>query len=163
MNQISPIESAADQLYALLAVIADPAAHKARLDELVEKEKAAAARIAELNDMASETRRLHSTAQATNIVSDNKKAALEAREAELAQRAENSEREYSRQKQALADREQKLQQREANLARREADLEKAKSEIASMQQETRQALDRAEAVREKLQRQAAAVQVAMAQ
>jgi hypothetical protein len=75
--------SYADGVYALLQVLANPDQHRARLDELIAQEKAATEQIAKLNDMASETRRLHSAAQATNIVSDNRKKALDAREGEI--------------------------------------------------------------------------------
>jgi F0F1-type ATP synthase epsilon subunit len=50
---------------ALLTILADPAAHKARLDELIAQETAAKEQIAALNDMAADTRRLHSAAEAT--------------------------------------------------------------------------------------------------
>jgi hypothetical protein len=85
MNALTDLNlhSAYDDLSRLLAVVADPAKHKARLDELVAKEKAAKEKIEMLNAMEADTRRLHSTAIATNIVSDNRKTALDTREAEL--------------------------------------------------------------------------------
>jgi hypothetical protein len=83
---IADLHGAYDDLAALLKVLADPAQHKARLDELIAQEAATKERIEALNAMAAETRRLHSTAQATNIVSDNRKASLDAREAELDER-----------------------------------------------------------------------------
>jgi hypothetical protein len=67
----------------------DSTTHSQRLNELIAQETATKAEIATLNAMAAETRRPHSTAQATNIVSDNRKAALDKREAELDERAKN--------------------------------------------------------------------------
>ena len=83
---ITDLHSAFDDVSKLLAIIADPALHRARLEELVKQEAATKAAIAELNDMKSETLRLHGTAKATNIVSDNRKAALDKREVELDKR-----------------------------------------------------------------------------
>ena len=76
----TPADPYAD-VSALLKILADPATHKARLDELVAREAAAKASIVELNAMAAETKRLHNTAQATNIVADNRVKAIEVREA----------------------------------------------------------------------------------
>jgi hypothetical protein len=76
---------------ALLALLVDPEKTKARLDELIAQEKATQERIDALNEMAADTRRLNSAAQALNIVSDNRKTALDAREAEIQQRAEQLE------------------------------------------------------------------------
>src|SRR6478735_9047104 len=82
---VTDLHSAFDDVSKLLAIIADPALHRARLEELVKQEAATKAAIAELNDMKSETFRLHGTAKATNIVSDNR-AALDKREVELDKR-----------------------------------------------------------------------------
>jgi hypothetical protein len=84
---INPADANA-AVFALLTVVADPAAHKARLDELIAQESATGEQIAALNAMAADTRRLHSAAEAQNIVSNNRKTALDAREAELDTRAQ---------------------------------------------------------------------------
>ena len=160
MNSTAP--TPADQLHALLAVIADPAAHKQRLDELVAQEKATQARIAELNDMASDTRRLNSTALATNILSDKRKAALDAREAEIGERAKNLDLRLADQKRTTQAIEQKFRQREADLTKREAAVSAREAAIADMEAQTKAALEQAEYLKTKLQRQAAAVNVALA-
>jgi hypothetical protein len=74
---------------ALLKILADPATHKARLDELVAQEKSAKEQIAALNEMAGDTRRQNSAAQAATIVANNRKIALDKREAELDERAQS--------------------------------------------------------------------------
>jgi hypothetical protein len=79
----------ADGVHALLAVVADPAAHKARLDELIAQEKATDEKIASLNEMAANTRRLNTAAEAATIVLNNRKTALDTREAELDEKAKN--------------------------------------------------------------------------
>jgi hypothetical protein len=90
MNAPYPVDlhSAFDDVSKLLAIIADPAAHRQRLEQLVTQENATKAEIDRLNAMAAETKRLHSTAVATNIVADRRIAALDAREAELEERAD---------------------------------------------------------------------------
>lgn len=117
---ITPVDlhGAYDDLSRLLAILADPAAHRQRLDELVAQENTTKAEIATLNAMAAETRRLHSTAQATNIVSDNRKTALDAREAEIEQRTNQLElAESARSEAALRRRENAVQAREEAAAR----------------------------------------------
>jgi chromosome segregation ATPase len=163
MTPTSPITPAADQLYALLAVIADPATHKQRLDELVAQEKATQERIDALNEMAADTRRLNSAAQAANIVSDNRKTALDARETELGERAKSLDIAAAAQKAAAQATEQKLRQREADVSRRETTVQQREDRIAETEVATKSALAVAESLKEKLQRQAAAVKVAMAQ
>src|SRR5258707_14013613 len=83
IQNIIPLASAADDLNLLLRVVADPATHKARLDELVAHQKAVDEKIAALNEMAGDTRRLPSAAEAAGIVSNNRKGALDDREADL--------------------------------------------------------------------------------
>ena len=161
MNSTAPTPT--DQLHALLAVIADPAAHKARLDELVAQENATKARIAELNDMASETRRQNSAAKAANIVSDNRKTALDAREAEIGERAKNLDLAIAAQKKSDQATAEKLRQRETTVSLRESTLERREARIKDMEAETKAAFDQAESLKTKLQRQAAAVNVALAQ
>jgi hypothetical protein len=77
----------ADGVYALLAVVADPAAHKARLDQLIAQETATKEQIAALNDMSASTRRQNSAAEALTIVLNRRKEALDTREAECDERA----------------------------------------------------------------------------
>jgi hypothetical protein len=76
------------QTYSLLSVISDPAKHKQRLDQLVEHAKAVDEKIAEHHELTAKTRGMHSAAQATDIVLNNRKAALDAREAEIEGKAE---------------------------------------------------------------------------
>lgn len=159
MNQ-API-AAADHLLSLLTVVSDPATHKTRLDELVAQENAAKEAIAELNEMAADTRRLHTTAEATTIVLDNRKAALDAREADLADKAKKHELAVAAQKQDAQQKEQTLKAREADLASRTTTLEAREASIKHMEDEARTALEQAQTLRDKLQRQAAAVQVAL--
>lgn len=120
---ITPIDLSGgySDVSALLKILVDPTTHKARLDELIAQEAATKEQIAALNAMASETRRLHSTAQATNIVSDNRKAALDAREHELEERAKQLEQsESTRSDAALRRRENAVEAKEEAL-KREAD------------------------------------------
>lgn len=157
------ITTAADEFYALLAVIADPAAAKARLDELVAQDKATQERIDALNEMAHETVRLNATAQATNIVSDNRKKALDAREAEIGERAKQLDLATSAQKQAGQQVAQQLQQRQSNLDTRETTLRTLEASLAEREEAVKSAEEAAAALTEKVQRQAAAVQVALTQ
>jgi hypothetical protein len=116
---------------ALLKILADPVAHKARLDELVGQEKSTREQIAALNAMAADTRRLHSAAEATNIVSTNRKAALDAREAELDTRAAALEMtEATRSHQSLQRREAACLTRENVVAQAEKRLAKDRADLA---------------------------------
>lgn len=148
-------------LLALLAVIKDPDTHKKRLDELIAQEAAAKEQIAALNEMAGETRRLNSAAQATTIVLNNRKTALDAREAEIAESAKNHDLAVAAHKSDVHQASQKLSQREAELTRREAALQSRETRVKEMEAETKAALDQAETLKTKMQRQAAAVQVAL--
>jgi hypothetical protein len=128
---------------ALLTILADPEKTKQRLDELIAQETATKEQIAALNDMAADTRRLHSTAAATNIVSDNRKTALDAREAELDARAKSLESTEARSDAALRRREAAVQQREAaakqeaeRLATIRTDLETKIARIKKLQEES---------------------------
>ena len=113
----------ADGVYALLRVVADPATHKARLDELIAQENAAKEQIAALNDMAASTRRQNSAAEALTIVLNKRKAVIEARETELDTRAQALElTEATRSHKALQRREAACQAREEALAREERRL-----------------------------------------
>jgi hypothetical protein len=113
----TPVDSYAD-VRALLQLLVDPVATKQRLDELIAQETATKEQIAALNDMAADTRRLHSQAEALNIVSNNRKTALDAREAELDARAETLEQsESTRSDAALRRREAAVKAREEALAR----------------------------------------------
>jgi hypothetical protein len=118
---IQDLRGASADLAALLALLVDPAATKQRLDELIAQETATREQIAALNAMAADTRRLHSAAEATNIVSSNRKTALDTREAELDTRAATLElTEATRSHKALQRRENAVQARE-EMATREAE------------------------------------------
>jgi hypothetical protein len=116
---ITDLHSAFDDLSRLLAIIADPAAHRPGLDELVAQEKAASEQIAALNVMSDETRRLHLDAEAAAIVSDKRKAALDKREAEIEERAKKFDLDA-------------LQRREATLNSREEFLAREKERLTAM-------------------------------
>jgi hypothetical protein len=123
MNAYTPVDShsAATDLSALLQLLTDPVATKARLDELLAQEKATKEQIATLNAMAAETRRLHGTARATEIVLENRKAALDKREEELEARSESiSSTEAARSDSSLKRRELAVEARE-NSAKAEAE------------------------------------------
>lgn len=77
-----------DEVFALLSTVADPEKHKLRLQELIEHQKAAEERIAEHKELIAKTRGMHSAAEATNIVLDNRKQALDDREAEIEEKAQ---------------------------------------------------------------------------
>jgi hypothetical protein len=90
MNAFTPVvdpHAGYADVSALLTILADPEKTKARLDELVAQENAVKEQIAALNEMADDTRRQNSAAQAATIVADRRKLALDAREAALDERA----------------------------------------------------------------------------
>jgi hypothetical protein len=127
---ITDLHGAYDDLSRLLAVIADPVQTKQRLDELIAQEAAAKEQIAALNEMAGETRRLNSAAQATTIVLNNRKTALDAREADLDTRAQALElTEGTRSHKALQRREAAVQAREEAAAREEKRLATVKTDL----------------------------------
>jgi hypothetical protein len=72
---IPPI--ADDGYAALLKILADPALHKQRLEELRAQEKLARDEIAALNSMEALTRRRSSEAEAAMIVAKNRAAKLD--------------------------------------------------------------------------------------
>jgi hypothetical protein len=116
----TPVDNYAD-LGALLRLLVDPAATKQRLDELIAQQAATRAEIETLNAMASETKRLHNTAQATNIVLQRREAALDAREAEAdAREARLDQSEATRSDANLRHRESAAEAKEEAL-KREAD------------------------------------------
>jgi hypothetical protein len=122
----TPVDShnAFDEWSRLLAVMADPATHKKRLEELNAAEVAAKERIAELHAMQAETVRLNTTAKATNIVADNRIKAVEAREAEADAREARLDTKgdaaLGRRESAAEAKENGLVRREAAVAKREA-------------------------------------------
>jgi uncharacterized protein (DUF3084 family) len=125
------LHSAYSDLSALLTILTDPAKHKARLDELLAQEKATREQIEILNGMAADTRRLHTAAEATNIVSNNRKTALDQREADLDTRAQALElTEATRSHKALQHREAAVQAREDAVAREEKRLATVKTDLA---------------------------------
>jgi hypothetical protein len=80
--------------------------------------------------MAADTRRLHSAAEATNIVSNRKAAALDARAAELDTRAQALElTEATRSHKALQRREAAVQAREEAATREEKRLVTVKTDL----------------------------------
>jgi uncharacterized protein (DUF3084 family) len=124
------LRGASADLADLLALLVDPAATKQRLDELIAQENATKAQIAALNEMAADTRRLHSAAEATNIVSTNRKTVLDTREAELDTRTAALElTEATRSHKALQRREAAVQAREEAAAREEKRLATVKTDL----------------------------------
>jgi hypothetical protein len=130
---ITDLHSGYADVAALLAILADPEKTKQRLDELIAQENATKEQIAALNEMAADTRRLHSTAEAENIVSNKRKAALDTREAELDTRAQALElTEATRSHKALQRREAAVQAREEVVAREEKRLAAVKTDLEGM-------------------------------
>jgi hypothetical protein len=126
----SDLRGASADLAALLALLVDPGATKQRLDELIAQENSTKEQIAALNAMAADTRRLHSAAEATNIVSNNRKVALDTREAELDTRAQALElTEATRSHKALQRREAAVQAREEAAVREEKRLATVRSDL----------------------------------
>jgi hypothetical protein len=110
-----------DDAFRLLAIAADLSATRQRLDELKTAEASAKERIAELHAMQAETVRLHSTAQATNIVADNRIKALDVRETEIDTREAKLEQSEAMKSDAgLRRRESAVEARE-NAAKAESD------------------------------------------
>jgi hypothetical protein len=127
---ITDLHSAFDDVSKLLAIIADPAAHRQRLQELVTQENTTKERIAELNAMQADTLRLHQTAQATNIVADRRITALDAREAEIEQRADQlAQSESTRSDAALRRRESAVEAKEEALKREAERLATTRKEL----------------------------------
>jgi hypothetical protein len=118
-------------LSALLKILADPAAHKAKLDELIGAEASAKERIAELHAMEADTRRLHNTAQATNIVLQRREAAVSAREAE-AEEARPILASLQKRESAADAKENAVARREAAVAKREADADASFAKIKTI-------------------------------
>jgi uncharacterized protein (DUF3084 family) len=112
--------------------------------------------------MAASTRRQNSAAEALTIVLNNRKTALDAREAELGELAKGHEQATAAQKQAAQQTEQKFRQREADVARREAAVAQREADLKDRETAIKTAEDNAAAITERLQRQAAAVKVALA-
>ena len=120
-----------------LQLLVDPVKTKARLDELIAAEVAAQDKIDTLNAMDADTRRLHSTAVATNIVADNRMKALDVREAEddareaRLEQLENtkSAAAMSRRESAAAAQENAVARREAAVAKREAAVDAREAKI----------------------------------
>jgi hypothetical protein len=111
---ITDLHSAFDHVSGLIAIIADPAAHRQRLQELIAAEANAKAAIAELHDMEADTRRRNSTSQAREIVVNNREKALDAREAGIEQKADElAKSESTRSDAALRRRESAVESREA--------------------------------------------------
>jgi ribosomal protein L16 Arg81 hydroxylase len=124
------LQSGYADAFALLKILADPAAHKQRLDELVAQENATNEQIAALNEMAGDTRRLHTAAQAATIVLNNRKTALDTREAEIDTRAQALElTEATRSHKALQRREAAVQAREGEAVREEKRLAAVKTDL----------------------------------
>jgi hypothetical protein len=132
----TPVDSHGDYVTALLTILADPVKTKARLEELVAQEKATQERIDALNEMAVDTRRLNSAAQAANIVSDNRKTALDAREAEIEERTKVLELAES------ARSEKSLQRREAAVLAREQRATREEERLTALQADCKNKLDK---------------------
>jgi len=124
------LQSGYADAFALLKILADPAAHKQRLDELVAQENATNEQIAALTEMAADTRRLNTAAQAATIVLNNRKTALDTREAEIDTRASAlSLTEATRSHKALQRREAAVQAREEAATREEKRLATVKADL----------------------------------
>jgi hypothetical protein len=118
---ISHLHDGYADVSALLQILADPVKTKQRLDELVAQEKAVDEKIASHNELVAETRGMHSAAEATNIVLNNRKTALDAREAEIELKAQAlTDAETMKSDAALGRRERAVAAREES-ASREAD------------------------------------------
>jgi hypothetical protein len=102
----------------LLTILANPDQHQQRLDELIAAERAAKERIDALNKMAEETRRRDTATKAAEIVSNNRKTALDTREAEIEKREAELDRGSAI---SLAKRENAVSVRETAATRREAE------------------------------------------
>jgi chromosome segregation ATPase len=127
---ISDLHDSYAHVARLLAVISDPAKHAQRLDELVAQQKAIDEKTAALNDMAADTRRQNSAASATTIVLNNRKTALDAREAELDERAKTLENmDRVRSDEALQKREDAVQAREKMATREEERLAAIRADL----------------------------------
>jgi ABC-type transporter Mla subunit MlaD len=121
MLHSTPITDLHDGYAALLKILADPDLHKKRLEELMVAEKGARDEINALNQMAAITRRRSSEAEAAMIVAKNRAAKLDAREAEIDEKAKSLETlETRRSDRALQLREDAVSQRE-NIAKIEAE------------------------------------------
>ena len=118
-----------DEVHSLLAVIADPVTHKARLAELIAQEKATHERIAAHDELMAKTRGMNSAAEAATIVANNRKTALDAREAELRTRenqlAENVAKHNDLKKQFGTE----IRQREAVAAAKETSVIERENDI----------------------------------
>jgi hypothetical protein len=128
----TPADLQADyaNVFALLAVLADPEKTRARLNELIAQEKAVDEKTAAFNEMHADTRRLHSAAEATTIVLNNRKAALDTREGEIDTRAAALElTESTRSHKSLQRREAACLAREEAAAREEKRLATVKTDL----------------------------------
>jgi hypothetical protein len=115
------LQSSYADAFALLKILADPAAHKQRLDELVAQENSAREQIAALNEMAADTRRKNSAAEALTIVLTNRKTALDTREGELDTRAKSLEQSETKKSDAALQRREKAVQAREDAATLEAE------------------------------------------
>lgn len=100
-------------VYALLKVMANPDHHKQRLDDLVAHQKAVDEKIAAHNELIAKTKGMHSAAEASMIVANNRKATLDQREAEL-------KRQFSELETSVAEHNKLKQQFTAQIKQREA-------------------------------------------
>jgi DNA repair exonuclease SbcCD ATPase subunit len=124
---VDPHSSHADVTAALLKIISDPAAHKQRLDELTAKQAEVSKQTEALNKLTADTRGTHSAAAAATIVANNRKTALDAREAEIEERAKN------------------LDQNEAKLSA--ASLQRRENLVTSREQKVAREAERLAAIR----------------
>ena len=115
-----------DGYAALLKILDDPDLYKARLNELREQEKATRDEINALNQMSAITKRRSSEAEAAMIVATNRKAKLDAREAEIEEKTKGLESLQARRSDAA------LQARESAVTAREEAVTREAERLAAV-------------------------------
>lgn len=136
-----------DEVHSLLAVISDPAKHKQRLDELVELQKTVDEKIADHNELITKTRGMHSAAEAANIVSNNRKSALDAREAEIRTRENQLAADVAQHSKARQQFTAQIKQREAAAAIKETSVIERENALGEREQAAKREADRLAALK----------------
>jgi predicted nucleic acid-binding Zn-ribbon protein len=136
-----------DHVHALLAVMADPAKHKTRLDELVEHQKAVDEKIATHNELIAKTKGMHSAAEAANIVANNRKSALDQREAEIRTREEQLAADIAKHNEAQKQLGTEIRKREAAAAAKETSVLERENALSAREEAAKQEADRLAALR----------------
>jgi predicted nucleic acid-binding Zn-ribbon protein len=146
MNDPKP-RAGADEVHSLLAVIADPVTHKARLAELLAQEKATAERIAAHDELMAKTRGLNSAAEAATIVANNRKAALDAREAEIRARENQLAANIAQHNEAKKQLGAEIRQREAAALLKENSVIERENALSEREQTAKREADRLSALK----------------